>query len=593
MGGPDRTPAADGAPEAPHVVGARVDALIVAWRARPFAPVVDALAACERLRAGAEHAYPLAGVPLAWRLHGSIWVGKNADVTVRLEPLASKGWCLAAEARAILLMSAGAEVALARLRELLSAASAGSAVVVGRPHDGERLRRLDLAADVAGVRFDDDDRDQWAGRFRRAVRYHRGAPQVKHYGRASSAGWQPTGLAVGFGQPLSVRLYDKTEELAQLHHETEKQATEHARWQSNGWQGSRVWRLEAQLRGDVLDELGIRDPDVALRKVDAVWRYLFGAPGERAGWMRLGRQGATRKRRAGVDPRWVVYQSAVFRARAEAPAERVRKPRGGAEPITALGTVLSTLAARGLLETGLPPDLYPEETLKRDLERFCAVVMEEVATRRTRDGEARPKGDAWDYHARRQGVAARFASTERAERVSQDEMLIRLASHGQGYERITPEQLALAEASAELSRRPAIGLPDWATWARDADAGAVDGYTHASAETLSSSAVCLHRAVGAHDWSIWADRGHHFARRPEIALRLQAERQYRHLIITCSARVRSHVERWWPGSRITDGDDVSCTMRHARDDAFVSDVVRRIEMLEERFHEDRRTNQEP
>lgn len=571
-----RTPTSELEGEAaPRIVGARVDALVVAWQARPRLPLCQALEALERAHGPVDHPLAVGGYALAWRKRGQLWVGRNADLALRIDPSASMGWCLAAEARAVLLATAGPEVALARMRELLAGASGGSWLEGAPPrqiHDGERLRRLDLAADAEGVTFSDTDRNHWVGRFRKAVRYHRGRPEARAYGRRRDGAWQPTGMAVGFGSPLSIRLYDKTEELSALHAETEKQATEEAGWRARGWQGGQVWRLEAQLRGDVLDELQLRDPDKALAKVDAVWRYLVGAPGEREAWLRLvDPTRTTRTRRAPVDVRWMTFQSAVFRARANAPCVRIRKPRGGAEPMTALGTVLSTLGARGLLELGMPLETTAKASLEQDLQRFCRVVLDEVA-----------KGDEWAYHAKRQAVAARFASSEPAERVGLADSFLRLGGPF-GIEVLDAEAIAMRESNPEArTHRMARDCPDWATWARDADAMSQDALTRCQETPLGRDAVCLHAAVGAADWSIWEDAGRFTARRPGVAVQLRRERQYRHVIVTCPRAHRSLAcDVWWPGARWYDGAaDVSLT--HGKDAVFVDDARRRLELLEDK-----------
>src|ERR1017187_4877038 len=78
-----------------------------------------------------------------------------------------------------------------------------------------------------------------------------------------------TGWVVGRGGSISARLYNKSLQSAKIeaNHQLEL-------WANAGWQaGTDVWRLEFQLRREVLIQLGLRKlPDV-LRNLNGIWSY--------------------------------------------------------------------------------------------------------------------------------------------------------------------------------------------------------------------------------------------------------------------------------------------------------------------------------
>jgi hypothetical protein len=159
---------------------------------------------------------------------------------------------------------------------------------------GERLRRIDLCADVQGWSILHDDvnclvkrpRAQWKkecgdigvgkegtpddplsrpsresfrpGRPRVSAAEQREAVDAQDFGRGALRKRQITGVSVGRGGDLMARIYDKRVELER---DEPRRVVEEARWKHDGWDGeTRVSRVEFQIRGSVLDELGIRDP---------------------------------------------------------------------------------------------------------------------------------------------------------------------------------------------------------------------------------------------------------------------------------------------------------------------------------------------
>lgn len=86
-----------------------------------------------------------------------------------------------------------------------------------------------------------------------------------------------TGVAFGLGGDLSCRIYDKTTEI-------ERSEKHYLRplWEAAGWNGSdRVWRLEFQLRREVLVELQAGILPALLDRLTPIWAYLT------TDWLRL------------------------------------------------------------------------------------------------------------------------------------------------------------------------------------------------------------------------------------------------------------------------------------------------------------------
>lgn len=196
----------------------------------------------------------------------------------------------------------------------------------------ERIRRLDACADVTfSVR--DVDPGAFVGRFQKSISFERTAARRN----------TTSSITFGRGGPLCVRIYDKLEQLRQKGDPTVT-ASERAEWRRHGWRdGDPVTRVEMQLRGHTLRRLDMRDPARVMRNLDAAWQYVF------AKWVRLVEPGtSTRRERAKLDSRWQAVLSATF-ARSSDAARPLLIDGGGATVEAAIGTVISALAATGLL----------------------------------------------------------------------------------------------------------------------------------------------------------------------------------------------------------------------------------------------------
>lgn len=240
-----------------------------------------------------------------------------------------------------------------------------------------RVRRVDICADVAGASVLPEDVDRLVRRARAKVTAHGVEREIEGPLFAGTTSHhankrQISGISVCPGGALMARLYDKRRELAQQ--PEGKRLAEESRWKDRGWDGEApVLRVEFQIRGTAVKELGIRDPsaphDAATgvlfkgerleHRIDPIWQKCLE-------WTRLVVPGTPRpgKRYAHADrlsdcaddPIWGLLRRVRF---LEGSALRVatrRRIRGGASSAQALGCVLSILGHEGELVT------MPEES---------------------------------------------------------------------------------------------------------------------------------------------------------------------------------------------------------------------------------------
>lgn len=295
----------------------------------------------------------------------------------------------------------------------------------------ERMRRIDLCADIAGWEILPEDADCILKRSRASKRIASDATELDDCGvprkpkrLGDAAG--PTsheagpvgrrricGISVGSGGDLMSRIYNKRIELA-YDQRGERRAAEEDRWRENGWDGEApVTRVEFQIRGEAIKELGLRNPDACLESVLArgvkglravdqrvahdgdgcvmglietlprLWQTLLD-------WVRIvlpvkerieiapGPDGRKRYRyRYADDPRWALLRTIDFGAPSSRPLKRCRL-RSVASEAQALGVALSQAARAGELddaeEWSEVPTAYGEdaaEVLRRRVERIC------------------------------------------------------------------------------------------------------------------------------------------------------------------------------------------------------------------------------
>ncbi len=326
------TPAQDTSPKA---VAYRVDWLTVAFKvdldAKFMSDLTGQLDEDDQARVAATlgaHKFELKRMRSGTRV-----LCRNADVAIVLDPEGPEGWTVQMDFPGGTMMRTSVDMAVDLAREL--------AVTLGRVK-GERVRRLDLCADIANFPIDEISPGQWVkpsrARLQRTsladVEKPLEQPALLQHRRGKGAAI--TGYTVCPGNPISCVIYNKREEL--LAH-PEKRAAEEERWTAGGWDGeSSVTRVEFRLRSEVLHQLNARDGlDVFRMRLDALWQYCA------SDWLRLIiPRSAQRLSRCELDPVWKVVRHVRFAHKAFA-ATRYRI-RGGATGAQAFGATLSHLA---------------------------------------------------------------------------------------------------------------------------------------------------------------------------------------------------------------------------------------------------------
>lgn len=360
--------------------------------------------------------------------HGS---GPNVMVELRSAFLWAHGWVLAVE----------------RVRGLVWALMAGTldapdhASVPGI----ERVFRIDLCVDFQGWHFDGGDYEE--RRFRcRAKEDGHGKRRVDF-----------TGYSWGLGGNVGFRVYDKTAEIGgqesdalrrrkraearAAHAEGRKPRAIRPTRAKKAWfplevwprcpeyvQGDPVWRAEAQLRKDVLKELGVRRDfvEVCANNLDGLWRNMVGSPdwkpeqaGQRGGRKRVEGTKGKRKNTQGawisyrenflsaeqnlsripVDPRWRKLQRTTFVAE-QLPAVRTRAQEASYErALVGAQGYLSTLAAMKRVPVGIGHDAaFTRKEACRILEESLAQLdATQARTFNTRVLEKREARDGGSY----------------------------------------------------------------------------------------------------------------------------------------------------------------------------------------------------
>jgi hypothetical protein len=329
------------------LVGQRVDALVVAYAldADPLRLEYLATHAAEAQARGAavlefpdeRLAFELTKTQLLTRV-----VFGNLDLRAQWDEQAAGGWNLVVTPCATYL----ATHSLVETLELCRRVAGCFGLIAG-----ERLRRVDLAADFAAFPLCEmgqeaiQTRRSKTGCFETEAKDVADAPDLDGYGAPirtyRAADSSITGYVVSPGNTIMARLYDKTVELKHPGRE-HKAALEHEIWRRNGWDGEQqVTRVEFQLRGEVLDEIHLRDPNNLHEKLDSVWQYC-------TRWVRcIDLTTATRRKRCALLPAWELAQSVRF-VHPDEPVVRHRV-RGGATFENMFGTLISYMGSSGRL----------------------------------------------------------------------------------------------------------------------------------------------------------------------------------------------------------------------------------------------------
>ncbi len=404
---------------AARVLASRVDWLTVAFQVAgtevAARDVLERIEAAERNGIGravarvADRIFEVRGT----RNHGR-FVLTNADVVVTLDLAEPNGWNVAVEfsgsriARTHLLASVALARQLARHFGLVK---------------GERIRRLDLCADVESFDLDALQGCEWV-KARRAramsVSTEDIAKQEIAYvpaRRTYERGGRVTGVVICPGNTISLVAYDKREEL-RGHTDDRKREFEESIWREAGWDGlAAVARVEFRLKTESLAQLRVRDkldelPDV----IDSLWQYLTRK------WVRLIVSGThSRRTKCDVDDRWkVVQEHKFFHDAGKAKRQRLR---GGASSALVFGAGLSRLASEGAIPTEraeLDGNLLEDVTFHVALEEEIRNHLVSLARPIANDFVCRFGGnpiDALDFvRQRSQAALARFSGEDNGSR---------------------------------------------------------------------------------------------------------------------------------------------------------------------------------
>lgn len=271
-----------------RIVGQGIDTAVLTFLAPVPGPVIAALEPLKReAQERRDHGdnspvtYDLGGRP--WRVAAgssapwSFALERDKEMTLSVagRPLLSDGTpTVRAEIRSDYLWAKG-------YREAIADAQALARALLFDPDDIlERVARLDLCVDFQGWR----------------PRLH--SDQVRRFRTHAQDSFQSWGMPGrvhqvdwGYGSPIAARVYNKSKEIVKS-----KKTWFFAVWarfadaydgrdaRGTAWVGydpsEPVWRAEVQLRGEGLEELGVRvdwtnnvEPNL-----DRIWRYMFGDP---------------------------------------------------------------------------------------------------------------------------------------------------------------------------------------------------------------------------------------------------------------------------------------------------------------------------
>jgi hypothetical protein len=164
-----------------------------------------------------------------------------------------------------------------------------------------------------------------------------------HYRQGRFSGW-----SFGLGGDVSARLYDKTLEIEMK----SKKFYLHELWRAAGWDGEQlVWRMEFQVKRDVLVTLGVLKIKHLLEMQRGLWRYFT------EDWLRLATPSSTdsNQTRWPNHPLWIDI-TAAFQAEVEQPKlsrfSPMRPPQDSHLFINGLAGMTSFMAREGIDDLG-------------------------------------------------------------------------------------------------------------------------------------------------------------------------------------------------------------------------------------------------
>ncbi|WP_156899660.1 hypothetical protein [Marinobacterium litorale] len=260
---------------------------------------------------------------------------------------------------------------LAPLADILGSLNLAAEVLGGKVVQ-PKVSRVDLCVDfVTDYDLEALPRDHW---ITRAVGY------ARYYDRSRFSG-----LVFGQGGPISCRLYDKTLEI-----QKSQKTYLYELWKAQGWDGSSpVWRLEFQLKSQVLREVLIKSVPTLIERLNALWGYCTTA------WLKLCEpDGGANQSRWPLAPLWDDLSRAQFN---EVPAIQLRRIRKDMSPsdqslfVNGLGALTSFMAREGIgsIQEALPLYLeaatdYHRRNSRLTGKALAGYVREKVEQKRTR-----------------------------------------------------------------------------------------------------------------------------------------------------------------------------------------------------------------
>lgn len=237
----------------------------------------------------------------------------------------------------------------------------------GRIEEPAKVGRIDLFVDfVTSVDPESWNRSAWVTR----------ASAINSY----SIDGKFTGWAVGVGGPIAARLYNKTEEIKKSGKDYLKTL-----WREVGWDGeSQVWRMEIQLKREVLSQLGLKDFASVAASLNGIWSYAL------TQWLKLAipNPGDQKRSRWPIHPLWSALASVDWETQGGPLLRQFRKDQAPSDAwlfSAGLRPIVAYMAKTGLTDFQVALDTfepamvaYHEQQAYRIGLRFVTYLREKV-----------------------------------------------------------------------------------------------------------------------------------------------------------------------------------------------------------------------
>lgn len=229
--------------------------------------------------------------------------------------------------------------------------------------ESTRISRLDICIDTDEAEFNQNDINGIVTYSKsKTIHFVSEIDDINYSGRIF------TGFTIGRGKSILCRIYDKTREIKKSGKEWFKDI-----WQSNSWnEECPVWRVEYQLRRDVLKEFKINSVLDSFDKLDSLWKYLT------VQWLQIRRPVKNEKVTNWiVKNKWIVIQNAVDYDAPKIAREKIKKGNLKKLMDQAGGLLISISAAEtekedniDIEDTVISIKEYLEDKLKKKNKKF-------------------------------------------------------------------------------------------------------------------------------------------------------------------------------------------------------------------------------